>query len=247
MLAQPRIDVQRTPVTLLIALIAAAIELVSQLEPERRMFFYNDLKLGIWWQVWLGELWRPVTTTMLHGGLIHAAFNIYWLSVFGPAVEEELGSPRTATLFVLLAYVSTMPQYLLSGFFNPTAGAMVGLSGVVYGFFGICLVGGRLGRPGMAAAANPITSQLMVAWLVLCLVLGAVEQISGVGVMSVANTAHVAGLVFGVLYGQALFQRSGQRLWAALAVAASLVVLSTLVGLPGHPNYEIARHFAGRL
>jgi len=240
MLTRPQIDVQRTPVTLLIALFALAIELVSQLDPERRMFFYNDMRLGIWWQIWTGEVWRPVTTTLLHGGLLHAAFNIYWICVFGPAVEYEFGSGRTFGLFVLLAGVSTMPQYMVSGYLDPDAGAMVGLSGVLYGFFGICFVG-RQYRDTMAAVCNPLTAQMLIAWLVLCIVLGAVENATGFRVLNVANIAHVSGLLFGVLYGRALFESRHRQAWIAVAVGCSIVVSATLVYAPGHPGYEHAR------
>ena len=40
----------------------------------------------------------------MHGGPLHAAFNVYWLMVFGPALENRLGSWRMLGLVVLLIY-----------------------------------------------------------------------------------------------------------------------------------------------
>ncbi len=243
MLARPQIDFQRTPVTLSIALIAVAIELVCSFDPARRDFFYNELRLGIWWQIWTGELWRPLTTTLLHGGILHAAFNVYWLTVFGPAVELEFGSSRTFGLFVLLAYLSSLPQYIISGYIEPGSGALVGLSGVLYGFFGFCWAGSRC-RGLLAAACDPATVQIMFGWFVFCLALGVVGRVSGFYFMHVANIAHVAGLVFGLLYGHTLCQRQRRPLWLALSTGLTLVVLATLIACPGHPGYEYARRFA---
>jgi len=242
MLARPQLDFQRTPVTLMLAAIALAIEVVCQFDPARRDFFYNDLQLGIWWQIWTGQLWRPVTTTLLHGGLLHAVFNIYWMTVFGPALEIDFGSARTAGLFVLLAYVSSLPQYVISGYFDPHAGAMVGLSGVLYGFFGICWIGSR-SRQIFAAVCDPMTVQILVGWLILCVAVSALGRMSGTYLMSVANITHVSGLLFGYLYGKAIFAQRHRPLWVAVATIGTLVVLATLIAAPGNPGYEFARQF----
>ncbi len=96
MLATPEINFRRTPVTLILTALALALEVVCTLKPEMRLSYYDEFKLGIWWQIWAGELWRPFTTTVLHGGILHALFNMYWMTVFGPVVEHHFGSyPRS--------------------------------------------------------------------------------------------------------------------------------------------------------
>ena len=145
MLPKPDINFQRTPVTLILAAVAVALELACTFDDAqdggRRLAYYHD-SLGILPSIWAGELWRPFTTTLLHGGLLHAAFNCYWLVIFGSALENRFGPFRTLGLIVLLGYVSTLPQFIVSNYNTGPKEqiAVVGLSGVVYGLFGILLV-----------------------------------------------------------------------------------------------------------
>ena len=101
----PELNFRRTPVTLTIAALAVAIEFVSMLDPSRRELYAVGYKMGMLSTIWSGEIWRPFTTTLLHGSPLHAAFNVYWLLIFGQALEPRLGSWRYLGIFVLLGYV----------------------------------------------------------------------------------------------------------------------------------------------
>jgi membrane associated rhomboid family serine protease len=72
--------------------------------------------------------WSVVTYMFLHGGLMHLAFNMFALYIFGPRVEERIGSRRFSTLY----FVSGISGALLSFVFSPGA-ALVGASGGVAG------------------------------------------------------------------------------------------------------------------
>jgi membrane associated rhomboid family serine protease len=218
----------RTPVTLIIAAVALALEVVCTFDDGRRLFYMNDLHLAIWWQIWDFEWWRPATTALLHGNLLHALFNIAWLLVFGQAIERWLGPVRTLGLYVLLAYMSMLPEYAFS---EHTA---VGLSGVLYGLLGFCWVG-RGKREDLAEVCTPTVMQLMLGWLLFCAVA------SHFDLMPVANVAHVSGLIFGLLYGLAVFGPGSRRLWQGVALAATLGVLSLLYAAPWHPHYKYAQ------
>ncbi len=229
MLPTPSIDFQRTPVTLTITAVALAIELVCTFDPDggRRMYLYNELQLGIWGQVWEGELWRPFTTTLLHGSLMHAAFNIYWMITLGTAIENRIGSPRFLATIVVVAYVSTMGQF----YFLPNG--VVGLSGVVYGLFGLMWIGRRY-VPEWAWTCNDDTVRLMFGWFFFCF------AISYLG-MPIANLAHAFGLAMGATLGGAAYDRRHRRMWsfgAALLVAACVAVL---IAAPGNSQYEIVQ------
>jgi membrane associated rhomboid family serine protease len=236
---QPALDIdfRRTPVTIILAGITLALEIVCTLDPERRFYYYNDLKLGMLSTIWEGELWRPFTTTLLHANLLHAAFNTAWLWVFGQTLEPRFGSLRFLGLCVLLAYGSMLPQFLVTNYHVPVDAQVgcVGFSGVVYGLFGLLWVGRRW-RPELAEVCDAQTVKLMLGWFVLCIALTHLD------LMPVANIAHGAGLAFGVLYGLAAFDVRRRLRWSALAVAATLAVLATLLGFPGHNGYEAAKY-----
>ena len=231
---------RRTPVTLVIAAMAAAVELVCTMRPEMRNFFYNDLRLGILSWMWSGEWWRPLTTTLLHGDLIHAGFNIYWLVTLGGWVENQWGWPRYLAVTILLSYLSTIPEFLVSNWSVPLNAqqGMVGLSGVVYGWFGLLWLGRRY-RPEFQWACPRSTVEIFAFWFAFCWVA------SYVGLFHAANVAHGAGWFFGALYGAA-FYAPKYRLWYRLAAAVlSLLVLAVLLGVPGHPLYQQHRSLEG--
>lgn len=227
MLPTPSLDFQRTPVTLTVTALAAALAIVCELDPSRYDYYYNDLRMGIWLQIWQGELWRPISTTLLHGGLIHAFFNIYWMAIFGPAIENWLGPFRTLLLLAGLAFTSSLCQYTMTT--EPSG--IVGLSGVVYGLFGFLLVGRRY-RADFEWVCNETTVRLLLAWAVACI------PLTYLGLFRVANVAHFAGLIFGVLYALPLFDRTRKFVWIAAGTFASLVVLSTLAYAPWNHHFR---------
>jgi len=137
------------------------------------------------------QLWRLVTPVFLHFGWMHIAFNSLWCWELGRRIEESLGSLNLAGLFLVTAIASNTIQHQVSG---PVL--FGGLSGVVYGFLAFAWVAGQLNpRWRELAPATPIML-FMVGWLVVCLV-GAFEVLG----FSVANGAHVGGLVTGAVVG----------------------------------------------
>lgn len=232
MLPTPTINFERTPVTLIITAVALSIEAVCTFDPDggRRLYLYNELQLGIFWQVWDGQLWRPFTTTLLHGSLLHAAFNIYWMITLGTAIENHIRSPRYLLFIIVVAYVSTMFQFYVTGLFGNAPSRMVGLSGVVYGLFGLMWIGRRY-VPEWRWVCNDDTVRLMIGWFFFCFV------ITYLG-MPIANWAHAGGLGIGVLIAGGIYDR--EYLWP-YRIAAGLVIAACvflLFAAPGHSQYE---------
>jgi len=138
-----------------------------------------------------GEYWRFVTPVFLHFGWLHITFNSLWCWELGRRIEQALGSVNLAGLFLVTAALSNAIQDQVSG---PVL--FGGLSGVVYGFLGFAWVAGRLNpRWRVLAPATPIML-FMVGWLVICLF--GVFDVLG---FSIANGAHVGGLVTGSVLG----------------------------------------------
>ena len=233
MLPQPEIDFRRTPVTLIIAAVAVALEVVCTLDPSKRAFFSNEGGLGILSTIWSGQLWRPFTTTLLHGGLIHVAFNVYWLLTFGRVLEPRFGSFRFLGLLVLLAYLSSMVPFLVNNLDTPLDGQIggVGLSGIGYGLFGLLWVGRRW-QLEYRYACNDDIVRLFVIWFFVCIAL------TYANIWNISNFGHGTGLAFGALYAMALYAPHRRIVWRVVAVLLSVVVLMSAVACPGHPLYE---------
>jgi len=237
MIPTPEINFNRTPVTLILAALALALEIISTLDPERRVMYLVDFKLGMWSYIWMWEIWRPFTSAVLHINFIHAIFNVYWLAVFGPTIENWLGSYRTLGLIVLLAYVSSLAQYVYGNWLNADIhahGSGVGLSGVVYGLFGLLWVGSWY-RAELRLICNPQTVQLFIAWFFFCVAVTYLDW------MRFGNLAHAAGWAQGMLLGMAIFKKSQRLWWASAAALFAALMLGTLIAAPGHAGYEDVR------
>ncbi len=237
MLPQPELDFRRTPVTLLVAAVAVAIELVCTFDEPRRFMYLSVWKLGLRSTIWSGELWRPFTTSILHGSPLHAAFNVYWLVVFGRVLEPFFGSFRYLLVLVVLAFVSMVPSFLVTNYHSALSEQIpiVGLSGVIYGLFGITWMG-RQHRRDMASVCTEEVVPLFIAWFFICIVLTYAD------IMRVANVAHGLGLIVGALAGQALFEPNHKWQWRSAAVIVTLVLLVPSFAAPGHPLYEQYRN-----
>lgn len=138
-----------------------------------------------------GQYWRWVTPVFLHFDWLHIVFNALWLWELGRKVERVMGHFNMFMLFLAMAMVSNTCQYLYGG-----AGIFGGMSGVVYGLLGFAWAGPLL-QPRWLIQPSPPIMWFMVGWLLLGL-FGVVES---VGLGSIANAAHVGGLVAGLLFG----------------------------------------------
>jgi GlpG protein len=134
-------------------------------------------------------VWRLVTPIFIHYGPLHLIFNMFWLLDLGAMIETRRGSLFLLVMVLITAAVSNTAQYYLGhwGVRNPFFG---GMSGVVYALFGYAWIKGKL-QPQLGVGVSPQTVTIMLLWLVLCMtgLLGAV-----------ANAAHVAGLLGGVVF-----------------------------------------------
>jgi membrane associated rhomboid family serine protease len=72
------------------------------------------------------------TSMFLHGGFLHIASNLWSLWVFGPALEDRLGSQRFAALYILSG-VAAAAMHVLFNFSSdiPTLGASGAIAGVI--------------------------------------------------------------------------------------------------------------------
>jgi GlpG protein len=199
---------QRYPVTIGFAIGAAMMTAWTK--------FAEDAAHSAPWtmtdEFWMGQIWRPLSSCLLHGNILHLVFNLYWLWVFGAVIEEVFGSARMLLLVIFLAFGSSLAQYAFSG-------PGIGLSGVVYGLFGLLWALRRFDRR-FIHALDDSTVHLLVGWFFLCIVATVAN------IMSVANVAHGSGAVLGAMLGYAIGEKNKHRkIGYASLIAVSMAVI----------------------
>lgn len=138
-------------------------------------------------EVMRGQVWRLVTPILMHGGFIHIFFNLWWLKDLGGVLEWKLGWRALFFLVVVIAVGSNVAQYYADG------PRFLGISGVVFGLLGFIWMKGKY-DPDFGIQLPQVIVFMMLLWLVLGYT-GVLDRSVG----PVANTAHSAGLVAGML------------------------------------------------
>ena len=137
-------------------------------------------------EVRAGEYWRLLTPIFIHFGPMHLVFNMMWLFQLGCMIEARRGVSTLAALVIVTGTLPMVAQYLVSG-----PGFVGGMSGAVYGLAGFVWLRGKK-DPASGVGLDAQSWIIMMIWLVLCMT-GAMGRI--------ANTAHLAGLLIGLVWG----------------------------------------------
>ncbi|MFT5520013.1 MAG: GlpG protein [Enterobacterales bacterium] len=149
-----------------------------------------------------GEYWRLLTPIFLHFMTIHILFNMMWLWDLGGSIER-IQSPKFLLFFVVtVGILSNLFQYYSSGY-----SAFGGMSGVVYGLLGYTWMRSLKADSGYSLPKSIIA--FMLGWLVL----GYTGLIG-----PIANGAHLAGMVLGVVYGF-IWNNMKEKSWQHISVS----------------------------
>lgn len=131
-----------------------------------------------------GEWWRLMSSSVLHGGLLHVSLNGYVLWVLGRGTERLLGSVRFAILYVASALGGALGSGLVLGHVS------VGASGAIWGLLGAQAV--LAFRPGLVPEhVRPLLRRSAGANLLLNLGVSFLPHVDWV--------AHVTGGLTGAL------------------------------------------------
>lgn len=190
--SRSREDEARPIVTYAIIVVTAVVSLIA-MQPAG-----GDLLALLWLDksaLAAGEWWRLVTPVLVHGGLVHLLFNMYFLYLVGPLVEQLYGSVRFALLYVLTAAAGSAASFVFGG-----PAPSVGASGAIFGLCGVLLAVSLVHRPVLDRRGRAIMSQIG-GLVVLNLVIGFGFDALGA---AIDNAAHVGGLVAGLWLGLVL-------------------------------------------
>ena len=129
------------------------------------------------------DVWRYFSHALMHFSVLHILFNLLWWWYLGGTVEKRLGSGKLVVITVISALLSGFVQYHFSG---PWFG---GLSGVVYALMGYAWLRGE--RDPQSGVFLP---RGLIGFALIWLIAGWFDLFG----MSIANGAHVAGLLVGL-------------------------------------------------
>ncbi len=135
------------------------------------------------------QLWRLFTPAFLHFSPPHLLFNLLWIWVVGSRIEFAQGHRSLLLLVLFSGVVSNLAQFWHTG---PMFG---GMSGVVFALFAYAWLWDRL-MPSRPLGIPPAMMGFMLLWLAL----GYTGMLSALGFGNIANTAHLAGLVAGLVF-----------------------------------------------
>jgi len=137
-------------------------------------------------------LWQLVTYGFLHGSVLHLAFNMFALYMFGGAMELVVGPRRYLAYYFVCVIAAAVAQLVVTamlGGLYPTVGA----SGGVFGLLLAYAVYVPHNKVMLLFPPVPIPSRLFVViYAVIELVLGVTGSQGGV-----AHFAHLGGLAGG--------------------------------------------------
>jgi len=137
-----------------------------------------------------GEVWTLLTSLFIHVDLFHLAFNMFFLLIFGAALEPGIGARKTMGIF-FIAGVASLP---LGAPFYPPDARIVGASVAVSGLVGAAMVITPNKRSILLLSA-PL-GLAAVVYLIFNAFMLLSDQSGGV-----AYPSHIIGFVIGVALG----------------------------------------------
>jgi rhomboid protease GluP len=134
----------------------------------------------------LGQIWRLITPVFLHASILHIAFNMYALFIYGRGIESRYGHGRFLLLYFLAGYAGNVMSFLLTT--NPSLGASTAIFGLIAAE-GVFIVQNRklLGNRASRALIN-------------LLYIAGVNLLIGFTTTSVDNWGHIGGMLGGILF-----------------------------------------------
>ncbi|HYN34438.1 MAG TPA: rhomboid family intramembrane serine protease [Ilumatobacteraceae bacterium] len=158
--------------------------------------------------------YRLVTSGFMHFGIIHLAFNMYFLLSLGRMLEPALGRVQFLLLYMAALLGGSLGVIVMGG-----AGITAGASGAVFGLLAAATIG--LWRRGV----NPFTTGIGATLILNLFITFAIPGISIGG--------HVGGIIAGSICGLVMLAPSHRSFprWASYATPIAVGLFSVIASV----------------
>lgn len=143
-----------------------------------------------------GEWWRLLTSTFLHGGLMHILADMYGLLFVGIFLEPLLGAKKYAFVYLLTGILASVASIL---WYDATVS--VGASGAIFGLYGFFLA---------CLLLKVFPPEFGKAFLASTLVFVGFNLLMGF-TGGIDNAAHIGGLLSGFILGLIMSRQLKQQ------------------------------------
>ena len=167
------------------------------------------------WGVWLGHVWKHLTSMFIHYGWIHILFNGFVLWGIGRIYETRFGTVTFLGVLLLTGMAGQAAEFMAH---EAQAG---GLSGGLLGLIGY-LIARRREDPVAGQVMNDGNVRFVLIYVVGCVVA------TMAGLINIANWAHVVGLGLGYLFGRAAIEEKRKQLVPAVAALCIAIVVASV-------------------
>ena len=135
--------------------------------------------------------WIIITSMFLHGSFNHLLFNMYALLIFGPLLEQRIGSRKFLYMYIVSGIVAALG---FSAFYTTPE---LGASGAIMGMLGVLII---LMPDLQLLFFFVIPMSLRTAGIIWIVI-----DIIGIFLPNgIANLAHLFGMGYGLFYGMGL-------------------------------------------
>ena len=165
-----------------------------------------------------GEWWRLLTNVFEHGGLLHIAFNMWCLWNLGELCEALYGRWTFAAIYLICGLGASVA----SAAWHPYVPS-VGASGAIFGLAGALIAAFKLGEFSVPRSALSGTLRSLGAFVIYNLIFG-------FALPGIDNTAHVGGLITGLMVGALIAVAAPRQEHASRRFAIFVVVILALAG-----------------
>jgi membrane associated rhomboid family serine protease len=155
-----------------------------------------------------GYIWTLITSIFMHASPTHLFMNMVSLAFMGGFLERILGKRRFLIFYLSAGIFASIFFVLVSMIFQTDINVMaVGASGAIFGIAGLLAV--LTPKLKVYIMFIPVAIEM---WLASIIILGLLWFLSLVGGLPIGNTAHLGGLIAGLIYGTYLRKKYPRKI-----------------------------------